>query len=200
MWSYPELLTICSLILLQAIAPQAMAVRGGGLAFADMLRGLALLGQAGSVGTPILTYPKVPVYPPTYPWPVIPPYVPPYGGTYPSPGDVPAWSPTDGSAFLEHLQDAWKSDNNDLLLVKDNLARLYLSHNRYQDLYLHADARYLWLRPAGTSGRTVRYAYRVHGDRIELYDQRGNSLILRRYQPRTRTQHDKPWPRSVERI
>ncbi len=202
MRSSPKRLTVCLLILLQTAAPQALAARGGGLTFADMLRGmatgLALLGQAGSVGAPGLAYPQVPVYPipiypPVYPWPTAPPYAPPYGGTYGAPwGGAPTWPPAGGRGVFELLQGAWQSDNGGLLLVKDNLARLYLSRDRYQDLYLHADARYLWLRPAGTSGRTVRYAYRVHDDRIELYDRWGNSLILRRYRPKSNTPHRAP--------
>lgn len=201
MRSHPKLLIVCLSILLQAAVPQTLAARGGGLTFADMLRGmatgLALLGQAGSVGTPALTYPQVPVYPvpvypPAYPWPATPPYAAPYGRAYGAPWGAPAWPAADGRGVLERLQGAWQSDNGGLLLVKDNLARLYLSRDRYQDLYLHADTRYLWLRPVDTSGRTVRYAYRVHGDRIELYDRRGNSLILRRYRPKSSTQRSEP--------
>jgi len=203
MRSYPKLLIVCLSILFQATAPQTLAARGGGLTFADMLRGmatgLALLGQAGSVGAPALAYPQVPVYPlpvypPAYPWSAAPPYVPPYGGIYGAPwGGVPAWPPAaNNRGFLEPLQGAWQSDNGGLLLVKDNLARLYLSRDRYQDLYLHADAHYLWLQPVDTSGRTVRYAYRADEDRIELHDQRGNSLILRRYRPKSKTQRSEP--------
>ncbi len=196
MRSYPKLLTVCLAVLLQTTAPQALAARGSGLTFADLLRGmatgLALLGQAGSVGVPALTYPQVPVYPPPYPWTTAPPYAPPYGGTYGAPWGTPTWPPADGRLFLAHLQGAWQSDNGGLLLVKDNLARLYLSRDRYQDLYLHADTRYLRLRPVGTSGRTMRYAYRVHDDRLELYDRQGKRLILRRYRPKSNTLHRAP--------
>jgi hypothetical protein len=201
MRSYPKLLTVCLSILLQAAASQALAVRGGSLTFADMLRGmatgLALLGQAGSVGAPALAYPQVPVYPvpiypPAYPWPVAPPYAAPYDGPHGAPWGAPTWPPAGGQSVLELLQGAWQSDNGGLLLVKDNLARLYLSRDRYQDLYLRADTRYLWLRPAGTPGRTMRYTYRVHDDRLELYDWQGNSLILRRYRPKSNTPHRDP--------
>ncbi len=197
--SYPRLLIVCLSLVLQLAAPQALAARNGGFTFADMLRGmgtaLALLGQGSTLGNPALGYPVVPVYPPpayyppVYPWPTMPPQA-----AYPSPWGQTAWPPVDSQRLLDVLQGAWESENGGLLLVKNDLARLYLSRERYQDLYLRADARYLWFQPATRKGRTVRYAYRVLDDRIELYDRQGNRLVLRRYQPKSKKSHDENRP------
>lgn len=172
-----------------------------GSPFLDMMRGMAtgltLLGQNSNTGAPTVIYPQiqplpVPTYspfPPSYPWgptlpgwPPTPPYgAAPYGGT---PWAPPApFSPgRNVGNVLSKLQGAWETNNGGLLLVRDNMARLYVTRDEHQDLYITADPRYLWLQPVGGQNPT-RYEHHIYRDRMVLRDGRGNSLVLRRYDP-----------------
>ena len=165
-----------------------------GSPFLDMIRGmatgLALLGQSANTGTtaPTVIYP-VPAWPPGYAWPpAYPP--PPWGGApgwgaapYGAPpwGGVP-WNGAWGGDPVRRLQGAWETDHGGLLLVKDHVARLYASRDEYQDYYLRADPRFLWLQPV-EGGVPTRYEHRIYGNRIVLRDARGNRMVLRRYRP-----------------
>ncbi len=185
---------------------QPALAAGSGSTFADMLRGmatgLAILGQASNANTTPGYYaplaPVVPVLPPGYAWPAAPavpawgtpawpggagylgyPYAP--MGPYPP---VPPYYYSQ-QRFLRRLQGAWETDSGGLLLVKGNMARLYLSRDRHQDLYIRADPRYVWMRPVN-SGEERRYDHRIFDDKILLRDDEGRTLTLKRYRPADR--------------
>ncbi len=195
MQAYAKLLMIGLLLGLAGSAAPATT----GSPFMDMMRGmatgLALLGQNSST-SPTTVYPQIqalpiPGYPPFasgLPWapsfPGLPPNLPygasPYGST-PWPPPAPY---AGGGNILSRLQGAWESSNGSLLLVRNNMARLYVSRDQYQDLYITAGPRYLWLRPVRGQSPT-RYEHHIYRDRMVLRDGRGNSLVLRRYKPKT---------------
>lgn len=85
--------------------------------------------------------------------------------------------------LMRILQGSWETHSGGLLLVKGNLARLYLSRDRYQDLEITADQHYVWMRPAGTRQRPDRYEHRIFDRRVILRDENERVLILRRYTP-----------------
>ncbi|RMG37634.1 MAG: hypothetical protein D6720_02820 [Gammaproteobacteria bacterium] len=187
-------------MLLALTGPAASATTGS--PFLDMMRGMAtgfaLLGQNGTTTSPTIIYPPiqplpVPAYSPfapSYPWtasvPGWPPAVPFGTGIYPA-TPWPPTAPYPPGNILSKLEGAWETSNGGLLLVRDSLARLYVSRDEYQDLYLRADPRYLWLQPVGSQVPT-RYEHHIYKDRIVLRDARGNSLVLRRYKPKRTTE------------
>lgn len=194
MQAYAKLLIIG--LLLGLTGPTAAATTGS--PFLDMMRGmatgLALLGQNANTTAPTVIYPQIhplpiptyPLFPSGYPWgPSFPGLLPLPYGTLPYSG-VP-WSPPTGYArggsILSKLQGAWETNNGGLLLVRNNMARLYVSRDQYQDLYITTDPRYLWLQPVGSQNPT-RYEHHIYRDRMVLRDGRGNSLVLRRYRPK----------------
>ena len=96
----------------------------------------------------------------------------------------PGYGPYNRSAHpLRFLQGAWETHSGGLLLVKGNLARLYVSRDRYQDLEVHADRYHVWMRPARTRQRADRYDYRIDRDGVVLRDRDDRVLMLRRYHP-----------------
>lgn len=160
---------------------------------------------------PVPAYPPFPggfPWAPSLPgWPPTPPYgaspfsgIPwmslpasgatPYGAAPLASGAIPygstPWTPPvshyRGGNILNKLQGAWETDKGGLLLVRGNMARLYVSREEHQDLYITADPRYLLLQPVGSQSPT-RYEYHLYGDRLVLRDGRGNRLVLRRYEP-----------------
>ncbi len=166
-----------------------------GSTFGDILRGmatgLALLGRSNNTPGYNTTIVPVPVYPlpPGYAWPGTP-AMPPWGTSpwsggytypgYPYIGAYPRAYPR--KSTLRLLQGGWEISNGGLFLVKDNMARLYLSPDRHQDLYIRADSHYVWMQPVG-SQKARRYEHRIFDNRILLRDEHGNTLTLKRYRP-----------------
>ena len=178
-----------------------------------MATGLAILGQSTNATNPNFSSPFGPyALPPGYAWPsmqTLPgwggsgwtpplgyppyPYTRPYTGAYNGGyngvynraygGPVPPRyreSPT-----LDKLQGGWAVDKDEgLLLVKANMARLYAARDEYQDFYIQADTRYLWMWPID-SKVPQRYRLRFLSDRVVLDDELGYTLTLRRYKPGT---------------
>lgn len=167
-----------------------------GTSFTDILRGmaggLALLGQSGNTtgfpyfgsGNPFYPMSPGPMWPnsggfPAWgapPWGGYSPYSPPYR-QYPDRDST-------GSRVLERLQGSWKTNKGGLLLIRRDMARLYISRDEYQDFYLRADDRYLWMWPI-KSQASQRYEFHISSDRIVLRDEFGSSLTLLKYRPAT---------------
>ena len=172
--------------------PLPAASSGSG--FADIMRGmatgLAILGQAGNTKFPNYGSPTLPfsAVPPGYAWPGAPigpgwnnqPWT--GGYAYPSyPYRGTSRRAYNSPRILESLQGSWETNNGGLLLVRRNMARLYIERNEYQDFYIRADPRYLWMWPT-KSQVSQRYEHHISGDIIRLRDEFGNTLTLRRYQ------------------
>jgi hypothetical protein len=87
------------------------------------------------------------------------------------------------SHLMRILQGSWEIHSGGLLLVKGNLARLYLSRDRHQDLEIRADKHYVWMRPAGTRQTPDRYEHRIFDRRVILRDEDDRVLVLRRHMP-----------------
>ena len=160
-----------------------------------MFTGLSLLGQAANTpGWNSLATPGAPGWPPgTAPWGGYPgaatPWAqPPWGsaGWPPTANVSPGYSqpgPTGGrySYLLRLLQGEWETHNGGLLLVKGNLARLYVSRDRHHNLEITVDPHYLWMKPAGSTQAPDRYEHRIFDRRIILRDEAGKVLLLRRH-------------------
>lgn len=174
-----------------------------------MATGLALLGQSSNTGG--LPYGANPFYPmsPGTMWPPASGFPGwggnpwaggPWGGgprnSGPWSGSSP-WSgpPYPGAAYersyegeaesvriLERLQGSWKTDRGGLLLVRRDMARLYVNRDDYQDFYLRGDRRHVWMWPI-KSQASQRYEYHIASDRILLRDEFGSTLTLIKYQP-----------------
>jgi hypothetical protein len=120
------------------------------------------------------------------PWAAAPwannPWQPAWGGAQPG---FPGTSPADGryAYLMRMLQGSWETNNGGLLLIKGNLARLYVSRDRYQDLEITVDRVHLWMRPAGSTQTADRYEHRIFDRRIVLRDRAGKVLLLRRHVP-----------------
>lgn len=185
------------LLTLAILAGTATHASSSGADIANLMRGmftgLALLGQASNTQGLGYGYPGLPGSPlggspwgaapfGSVPWSGIPwanPNLPGYSqwnNGYPGYGDYRR-SPQP----LRFLQGGWETHSGGLLLVKSNLARLYVSRDRYQDLEIYADRHYVWMRPAGTRQRADRYDYRVNDGGIVLRDRDGRVLVLRRH-------------------
>jgi len=109
------------------------------------------------------------------PWSGMPPY---RGGPYERSYRDEAEAPR----VLERLQGSWKTDRGGLLLVRRDMARLYVDRDEYQDFYLRVDRRYVWMWPV-TSQVSQRYEYHISSDRILLRDEFGSTLTLIKHQP-----------------
>lgn len=159
-----------------------------------MATGLALLGQSGNRTTPPYLSPGVPFYPSAQglPWatpPAMPGWgMPPWNGfpVYPATPPYNSYNPVQSPEpssprVLERLQGSWKTDKGGLLLIRRDMARLYVKRDQYQDFYIRADSRYLWMWPVGSQA-SQRYEHHISSDRIVLRDEFGSSLTLLRYQ------------------
>jgi len=100
-------------------------------------------------------------------------------------------SESEASRILERLQGSWKTDKGGLLLVRRDMARLYMNRDEHQDFYLRGGSRYIWMWPV-KSQASQRYEYHISSDRILLRDEFGNTLTLIRYQPEQRNPEDLP--------
>ena len=167
---------VLTLALVTSIA-DARANSYGNSPLFDMMKGMAtgmlLLGQLGNT----TSYPGYwPGAGNAYGWPA--PIPGPYN--YPPPQ---GWSPyaTPGAPnAIESLQGSWETETGGLLVIKRNFARLYLDRDRYQDLELHADEQYLWMRPA-RGGLMERYDYVLTDEHATLRADDGRTLRMRRY-------------------
>ena len=162
-----------------------------------MFTGLSLLGQtANSPGWNNYPNPGALNWTPGLsPWGGMPPGTSPWTagpwGNNPwqtwggSQSGFPTTSPADGryAYLMRMLQGSWETHNGGLLLIKGNLARLYVSRDRYQDLEITVDRVYLWMRPAGSTQTADRYEHRIFDRRILLRDRAGKVLLLRRHVP-----------------
>lgn len=190
-------------ILLTTVLFIAHPAKSQNSAFADvmkgMITGLALLGQANnSQHNPWLGVPTLSPWP-MAPGTMLPGMQPGMMSMYPQAltqlGQIPqtTYPPVPGayqpysqnraapSKAMQDLQGSWETNNGGLFLVKGNLGRLYLSRDRYQDLQLQADQRYLWMRPAG-GYETKRYEHRIFTHKVILRASDGKVLLLKRYQ------------------
>jgi len=170
---YRQIATLLIATLIIAIQPASAAQNNSNAmanVFKGMITGLSLLGQANN--TPSMA-------PSPY-------FIP---GAYPGMGNY-SQSPYSQQPYpqnqpmnrtLSEFQGSWEIDNGKLLIVKGNMARLYLSADRYQDLHLQANTRFLWMRPDGTQ-TAKQYEHRIFSKRAILRDDQGRQLLLQRYQ------------------
>lgn len=183
-------LVLCICLVWSGTMPAATTGNTFGNILRGMATGLALLGQATNNQTPNYASPVIPVYPlpPGYAWPGAPAWgAPPWTGGYGYPG-----YPYNGNhpqarsrqSTLRRLQGSWETSNGGLLLIKENLARLYVSADRHQDLYIRADRHYVWMWPVDSQA-VKRYDHRIFDDKILLRDEQGNTLTLKRYRPKS---------------
>ena len=116
------------------------------------------------------------------PWPPAPPMASAWPPGTPAIAN-PQWSATNGrnASLTRMLQGSWETHTGGLLLIKGNLARLYVSRDRYQDLEIRVDRHYLWMKPAGSSQPHDRYEHRIFDRRVILRDPNGEVLLLRRH-------------------
>ncbi|MGB5466318.1 MAG: hypothetical protein WBM84_09575 [Sedimenticolaceae bacterium] len=124
-----------------------------------------------------------------------------YGaGGWPGPGQMPgpagwppagfagapgAWghpgrfAPRSGSVPSGYLDGAWELDKGGFVIIKGNIARLFVSPERSQDFTIGYDRYRLWWRPRGTHS-TSHYRYQVRDGRMIMQDSEGRMLLLRR--------------------
>lgn len=101
-------------------------------------------------------------------------------GTMPG-GNWRGWLPQ-APADATHdspLEGAWQAENGAVLVVRQGLARLYVSRDRYQDFYVKLQGKLLLLREA-KGGRVQHYDYAMQGGRLVLLDRDGNLILFRR--------------------
>ena len=124
-----------------------------------------------------------------------------YGaGGWPGPGQMPgptdwppsgfagapgAWGypggrvPRSGNVPSGYLDGAWELNNGGFVIIKGNIARLFVSPERSQDFTIGYDRDRLWWRPRGTRS-TSNYRYQVRDGRMIMQDREGRLLLLRR--------------------
>lgn len=198
-------LRVCAAIALSAMLNTPLQANDMANLMRGMFTGLALLGQASNTSGLGPAYPGL-WYPPLgasafNPWGLSPlggyPIPPPQGI---APGSGAPWTRVQpgfpgvavhpnaygqaaNPAVMRMLQGTWETHNGGLLLVKGNMARLYVSRDKHQDLEINADRRYVWMRPAGTRQAPDRYEYRVYEKQVILRDRNNRTLSLHRHQP-----------------
>ena len=124
-----------------------------------------------------------------------------YGaGGWPGPGQMPgpagwppsgfagvpgAWGypggrvPRSGGVPSGYLDGAWELNNGGFVIIRGNIARLFVSPERAQDFTIGYDRYRLWWRPRGTRS-TSHYRYQVRDGRMIMQDSDGRTLLLRR--------------------
>jgi hypothetical protein len=107
------------------------------------------------------------------------------GGGFPPAGGVPGtWLDPSryGSGPMTrtstHLNGIWELENAGFVIIQGNMARLYLSRERYQDFEVYYDRQHLWWRPQ-EGGAPSRYLYQAREGHMILQDEEGNLLLMR---------------------
>ncbi|MGA1007484.1 MAG: hypothetical protein ACO378_05780 [Sedimenticolaceae bacterium] len=91
--------------------------------------------------------------------------------------------------LLQYLQGNWQTNRGGLMLVRGNLARLYVDAKTHQDLYIRIDPEAIWLQPANNPKAIAsRYDFQIDGNQIALRDMHMQSLVLIRHIPETVTE------------
>ncbi len=134
-----------------------------------------MTGFPGTTGFPGMTgYPGMSSFPGGWP-----------GGGYPMPsypttgygnfGNYSQQSP----AARAYLDGAWETDKGGVVIIRGNLARLYIDRDQYQDFMLGYDRSRLWWKPY-QGGTANTYQYEMRDGRMVMRDADGNYLLLRR--------------------
>ncbi len=88
-------------------------------------------------------------------------------------------APRSGSAPSGHLDGTWELNKGGFVIIKGNIARLFVSPERSQDFTIGYDRNRLWWRPRGTRS-TSHYRYQIRDGRMIMQDSEGRMLLLRR--------------------
>ena len=108
--------------------------------------------------------------------------MPPGGGWPPGSWGVPGnqtWYQGQPLVPRGRLDGIWELENGTFVIIQGEMARLYLSQQRYQDFAIRYDRQHLSWKPLqGTSAST--YRYRARDGRMILSDEDGKILLLRR--------------------
>lgn len=78
------------------------------------------------------------------------------------------------------LEGAWEIHNGGLLIIKQGLARLYLSKTRYQDFYFKHDHKNIWMQPSEEEGIPLTYDFKLQSGRMIMRDENDKVLLLKR--------------------
>jgi hypothetical protein len=70
-------------------------------------------------------------------------------------------------------------NTGDVVIIRADAARLYVSRDQHQDYLIRYDDTHFWWRPRDGS-KFERYRYEMREGRMVLADQNGNLLLLRR--------------------
>jgi len=109
---------------------------------------------------------------------------PPFNQPYYAPPFIPI-----ERQLLQYLQGNWRTNRGGLLMVRGNLARLYVDAKTHQDLYIRIDPEAIWLQPANNPKAVAsRYDFQIDGNQIALRDMHMQSLVLIRHIPETVTE------------
>ncbi len=76
---------------------------------------------------------------------------------------------------LKNLEGAWASPNRILLVIRQNLARMYWSANQYRNFYVEASPDRLKLTDAETH-QSQEFEYRLQGSQLALRDPKGRVI------------------------
>lgn len=98
------------------------------------------------------------------------------GGNWGNLGQYPQGPANRPSTYLDGI---WELDKAGFVIIKGNIARLYLSREQYQDFAIFYDRQHLWWRPQ-EGGESSRYTYQEREGRMILRDTEGNRLLMRR--------------------
>lgn len=79
-----------------------------------------------------------------------------------------------------YFDGTWETDKGGVVVMRGNIARLYIDRDHYQDYTFGYDRSYLWWKPY-QGGQTKTYRYEVRNGRMVMQDQNGNYLLLRRH-------------------
>jgi hypothetical protein len=107
-------------------------------------------------------------------WPGVP-----WSQTQPGAGLGSPWSPSAATPVAGLLDGIWELNTGDVVVIRADAARLYVSRDQYQDYLIRYDDTHFWWRPRDGS-KFERYRYEMREGRMVLADRDGNLLLLRR--------------------
>jgi hypothetical protein len=107
-------------------------------------------------------------------WPGVP-----WSQAQPGSGFGSPRSPSAATPVAGLLDGIWELNTGDVVIIRADAARLYVSRDQHQDYLIRYDDTHFWWRPRDGS-KFERYRYEMREGRMVLADQNGNLLLLRR--------------------
>jgi hypothetical protein len=101
------------------------------------------------------------------------------GGNWENWGNLNYYPQVPANRPSTYLDGVWELDKQGFVIIKGDVARLYLSREQHQDFVLYYDRQHLWWRPQ-EGGKASRYTYQERDGRMILRDSEGNLLLMRR--------------------